>query len=156
MATPTNPIGITFLPSAENQADGPKRGSLEGDLGQAFKILSLRLPRVQGAKAITPPGNMTGTGAAVGVPGGFNPQAAIFEAIIRAMQGQGGAPTGAPMSGSMNTGPLPVGITPGDNPAPPRRFDPTFAPIGPPSAPAPTREGPPPAREWRSWLTRTE
>lgn len=141
MPTTTNPIGITFLPSAENQADGQRRGSLEGDLGQAFKILSLRLPRVQGAKAITPPGNMTGTGAAVSVPGGFNPQAAIFEAIIRAMQGGGAPPMGTPTisPAPMSAGPLPVGITPGGSPERPRPFDPAFAPLGPTPAPAPPR-----------------
>jgi hypothetical protein len=85
-----NPIGITFLPSDENQALGPKRGQLEGDLGQAFKILSLRLPRVQGARAIAPPNLLASQGSA-GVPGqlggGFNPQAAVFEALLKAMAG---------------------------------------------------------------------
>jgi hypothetical protein len=95
-----NPIGISFLPSDENQAMGPKRGQMEGDLGQAFKILSLRLPSVTGAHAIAPPALLNAPGAA-GVGGGFNPQAAIFEALLRAMQGQGGGLSGPTSSTSI-------------------------------------------------------
>lgn len=98
----TNPIGITFLPSDENQALGPKRGQMEGDLGQAFKILSLRLrpPDVQGVHAIAPPDLLHSAGAA-GM-GGMNPHAAIFDALLKAMSGGGGmtpmssTPIGAP------------------------------------------------------------
>lgn len=93
------PIGISFLPSQENQATGLKQGQMEGDLGEAFKILSLRLPRVVGAKAPTPGGNLSGMGAS-GLSGlssgaegsGFNPNAALFEALIKAML-QGGSQT---------------------------------------------------------------
>lgn len=92
------PIGISFLPSQENQAAGLKQGQMEGDLGEAFKILSLRLPRVVGAKAPTPGANLGGDGASglsglsSGIDGGgFNPNAAMFEALIKAMlQGGGG------------------------------------------------------------------
>lgn len=106
----TNPIGITFLPSDENQALGPQRGQMEGDLGQAFKILSLRLPRIQGAHAIAPPDLLNAPGAS-GQPGGMNPQAAIFDALLKAMQGQGGGGMG-PMATT------PIGIP--QAPAPPR------------------------------------
>lgn len=98
------PIGVSFLPSEENAIMAPQPGA--GDLSQAFKILSLRLPRVQGAPGITPQSNLQAPGAA-GM-GGFNPQAAIFDAMIRAMAG--GQP---PMSGAMPNGPGAPHITPG-------------------------------------------
>lgn len=108
----TNPIGISFLPSEENQALGPKRGQMEGDLGQAFKILSLRLPRIQGAHAIAPPDLLNAPGAA-GMGGGVNPQAAIFEALLKAMAGGGQA---GPMSSTpigQPTSPAPPKVIPG-------------------------------------------
>ena len=93
------PIGISFLPSQENQSTGLKQGQMEGDLGEAFKILSLRLPRVVGARAPTPGGNLSGAGTSdlsglsSGAEGsGFNPNAALFEALIKAML-QGGSQT---------------------------------------------------------------
>lgn len=95
------PIGISFLPSQENAEQGMQRGAMEGDLGEAFKILSLRMPRVLGARAPTARENLTSPGAgglsAVagqmagasrdGHGGGFNPNAALFEALIAAMLG---------------------------------------------------------------------
>lgn len=109
------PIGVSFLPSQENQAMGPKQGALEGDLGQAFKILSLRLPSVQGAPGLTPPSNLMSPGAA-GSPGGFNPQAAIFEALLRAMAGGGTGNTGPQAAGAIGipTPPGPPRIIPGN------------------------------------------
>ncbi len=104
-----NPIGVSFLPSDENAAQGLQRGKVEGDLGQAFKILSLRLPRVQGAPGITPQSNLQAPGSA-GM-GGFNPQAAIFDAMIRAMSG-GGAPMPGAMSGPVG----PPRVIPGSSP----------------------------------------
>lgn len=105
-----NQIGVTFMPSAENQADGPRQGGLQGDVGQALKILSLQLPRVLGARAITPPGLMNGGGGSMGMGGGmnpgFNPHAAVFQALLHAMAQQGGA------------GPLP-NVTPGIGPGEP-------------------------------------
>jgi len=94
---PGSPIGVSFLPSAENQELGVQRGRTEGDLGEALKILALQLPRVQGARAIAPRRLLTGEGAqgfSGGFPtsrggeaGGFNPDAAFFEAMIRALLG---------------------------------------------------------------------
>ncbi len=127
-----NPIGINFLPSDENAAQGVQRGKVEGDLGQAFKILSLRLPRVQGAPGITPQSNLTAPGSA-GM-GGFNPQAAIFDAMIRAMSGGGGPMSGAP------SGPIgPPRVIPGGTVG----SQMTSPPMAAPSAPAsPFRRGP--------------
>lgn len=87
----SNQIGVTFMPSAENQADGPRQGGLQGDVGQALKILSLQLPRVMGARSITDPSLMRGGGANSGLASpGFNPHAAVFEALLHALS-QGGA-----------------------------------------------------------------
>lgn len=162
MAT-SSPIGITFLPSEENAQMGPKRGNLEGDLGEAFKILSLRLPRVQGSRTISPH-VQSGPGMAQGMPGGFNPQAAIFEAILKSMTGGGPLNRPGPVA-SAPMGPIGVGITPSNedarlfdrrNPgqgnrgdgAPVNRGGPVaFAPFTPPSSTTPSPFGPP-RRGW--------
>lgn len=139
----SNPIGITFLPSEENQSLGPKRGGLESDLGQAFKILSLRLPRVQGARAIAPPNLLNGPGSS----GMQNPQAAAFEQMIRAMLGQGGPTSSAGPFDRAPMGAPPVpNITPGKDPAAARA---PFAPaIEQPPMPPRRSGGGPLAREY--------
>lgn len=100
----SNPIGITFMPNDEASAQGPRRGNLEGLTEQVFKLLSLRLPRVVGAQSLAPQGLLQGQGAggAAGA-GGFNPNAAVFEAMLRAM-GRSPSPNVTP------------GIGPGDRP----------------------------------------
>lgn len=96
------PIGISFLPSQDNQQQGMQRGQMEGDLGEAMKILSLRMPRVVGPGAISPLAGLSsdqaGSGSlspfaprtAGGESGGFNPNAALFQALVSAMLGGGG------------------------------------------------------------------
>lgn len=91
------PIGITFLPSADAAANGPRQAGIEGqggsDLTQAFKILSLHLPRVLGAAAIAPKRLLTSPGAAgVALAGGgsgasMNPYSAVFESLLRQLTG---------------------------------------------------------------------
>lgn len=81
---PNNPIGISFLPSQEQAAMGPHQGQMEGVPEQAFKILSMRLPRVLGARAMSPEGLMNAPGSA-GMGG--NPLAAVFEALLKTMSG---------------------------------------------------------------------
>lgn len=103
-----SPIGVSFLPSEENQAEGQRRGALEGDLGQAFKILSLRMPKQPSIRGIAPQSLLQAPGASgmAGGPGSFNPQSAIFESMIRAMLGQG--PAAAPGSpASVGGAPMP-------------------------------------------------
>lgn len=121
------PIGITFMPSAEAAANGPRQAGIEGqggsDLAQAFKILSLHLPRVLGAAAIAPKRLLTSPGAA-GIPGqpagGFNPYAAVFESLLQSLTGggQGGGDVsslssllggGVSSSGDTGGGDIPVG-----------------------------------------------
>lgn len=102
-----SPIGITFLPSAEAAANGPRQAGVEGqggsDLTQAFKILSLHLPRVLGASAIAPQRLLTSPGAAgvapAGTPdGGFNPYSAVFASLLQQLTGGAMAPGGGPAS----------------------------------------------------------
>jgi hypothetical protein len=87
-----NPIGVTFIPSAQNAAMGPRQGAMEGpggsDLAQAFKILSLHLPRVLGAQSLAPKRLLTSSGSGA-LPSGFNPQAAVIQALLQAMSGGG-------------------------------------------------------------------
>ena len=109
------PIGINFLPSQENQDQGSQRGAMEGDLGEALKILSLRVPRVLGARSITPGSNLGQpgvnplagmTGSVGGESGVYNPNSALFQALIRALLGGGDAGgadlSKAPTGGSVN------------------------------------------------------
>lgn len=67
------PIGISFLPSDQQAANGPMQGSLEGDLGQALKILSLQLPRRPSVRGIAPPRLMNAS-----------PMAAVIQALLHA------------------------------------------------------------------------
>lgn len=111
---PSQPIGISFIPSVENQAQGPQQNAMEGggsDLTQAWKVLSLQLPRVMGAQSLAPKRLLNGAGAA-GVAGGLDPHAAAFQALIQAMVGASGGngymptdqrqPTGTPTAPAGN------------------------------------------------------
>jgi hypothetical protein len=124
------PIGISFLPSQENADQGAQRGNMEGDLGQALKILSLRLPRVLGARAITPGSNLgtpgqsgTSQGALSGIlnssgtggeSGAYNPNAALFQALIAAMMGNGSSGGGDGMGGGGRVDPYVKFVNPGE------------------------------------------
>lgn len=119
------PIGVDFIPSEDNQEYGAQRGYMEGDLAQAFKILSLRLPREVGLQGIAPNRLLQSPGAQglQGVGGGFNPYAALFEAMIKASLGQP-APGGMPTAGAM-PGAMPMGASAGPPPPlPPPRVTP--------------------------------
>jgi hypothetical protein len=101
-----DPIGITFMPSQDNQDQGGRNMGLDGpggaDLSQAIKILSLRLPRVQGAQALAPASLLNGQGA--GNTGGLNPHAAVFEALLRAILGAGGPGITDPTGRTLDNG----------------------------------------------------
>ncbi len=94
------PIGVSFLPTADAAAQGPQQAGLEGDLGQAFKILALRLPQVVGPRSISP--QVTGAGSA-GLPSGTDPLAAALQALLHAMS----AGTTPPMGGAPPSGTAP-------------------------------------------------
>ena len=98
------PIGYSFIPTAEAAAEGPRRAGLEGDVGEAFKVLSLRLPQNPSVRGIAPNELLTSLGSA-GIQGnnqGFNPIQAVFKALLEA--GAGG-PTN-PLSPAMPTAPV--------------------------------------------------
>lgn len=85
-----SPLGITFMPSADAAAAGPRQASIEGgpggsDLAAAFKILSLHLPRVLGASAIAPKRLLTSPGSAGVQGGGSNPYSAVFQSLLQSM-----------------------------------------------------------------------
>jgi hypothetical protein len=100
------PIGISFIPSAQNQQNGPANLRADGglgagstDLSQAYKILSLRLPTVVGAQAPVAPSLLTSQGSAA-LPNGMNSSAALFTALIKSMLGITSNPAGSPMGGA--------------------------------------------------------
>lgn len=92
-----SPIGVTFLPSEEQSAMGPQNAGRESALGEALKILSLRLPRRPAFHGLAPQsilaGGPRGSVNAPSMPGmaspqgGFSPASAALEAILRAMGG---------------------------------------------------------------------
>lgn len=101
-----NPIGISFIPTAQNQAQGPNNLRNEGgigsggtDLAQAYKILSLRLPTVVGAQSPVPQALLTSPGASA-LPNGMNPQAALFAALLKSMLGVQAPPPASSPSAS--------------------------------------------------------
>lgn len=104
------------MPSADQAAMGARQGQLEGVPEQAMKILSLRLPRVLGARSLSPNSLMTSPGSA-GVPGGqgLNPLAIVFRSILNSMT------TGTPPTGPINTGGgfSGIGARPGGGPTGP-------------------------------------
>lgn len=116
-----NPIGISFMPSEENQALGPQRAGLEGqggsDLADAFKILSLRLPQVLGARSLAPQRLLTSPGSSA-LPPAFDPNSEIFKTLIRTMLGGMAPPAGLP--GGYGGG--------GQDPMTPPNYDPHFVP----------------------------
>lgn len=79
--------GVTFKPSEEQAAMGKRRAGREG-LQQAIQLLSLRYPKVMGAASpVGDPSLLAGNGPRIG--GGFNPDAAILQAMIRALSSGG-------------------------------------------------------------------
>jgi hypothetical protein len=131
--TPTRPssneIGVSFAPTFENALDGSRRGSMEG-LQQAMKIISLRLPRVIGARPIAPASLLQSPGA-----GGADPYGgAVIQTLMQALGLNWG-------SRGTDAGPNPVGAI--DAPVSPTMPmpGPLYNPVGPvgwpPSPPLP-------------------
>src|SRR5438105_1080967 len=106
-------LGVTFRPSDQQAQQGPMQAGKEGTQG-TIQMLSLRYPKVSGAASpVGDPSLLAGNTPRVS---GFNPNAAIFRALIQALSGgspdtgaaaMGGAPAGmpagAPMSASAAT-----------------------------------------------------
>jgi hypothetical protein len=155
---PNNPIGINFIPSQDQAAMGPRQGQLEGVPEQAFKVLSLRLPRVQGARAMSPYGLMNSPGSAAL---GGNPLAAVFEALLRTMSGpQSGSPYAPPRMPRDIYQPGPGGVSSPSAPPLPRVNPgdigdrPTYTPVPQPGGQEPpviTSTSPPAGPWWGSF-----
>jgi hypothetical protein len=110
-----NQIGISFMPTAENQGTGqagPTASPLapSTDLAQAYKILSLRLPTVVGARAPVASALLTSPGS--GAFGGMNPYAALFQALIKAGLNGGGDLPGLGDAGPASGASLPGRVVP--------------------------------------------
>lgn len=170
-----NDIGVTFIPSEQNlAAQGPRQGAAEGDLsagrssdlGQAFKILSLQLPRVVSAAAPTSPDLLTAPGARTTPPAArvppsngipingqpnvtqpYDPMAAVFAALLRSLQGGSAASVGGAdlLGGLLGAGATPgrpkIQLGEGDTTSPPPPEMPSSA-AGMPSATDATPAGP--------------
>lgn len=122
------PIGINFLPSEEQAMRGPQQGSREGDLGAAFKILSLNLPPDPSVHGIAPQELLQAPGSQR-LPAGMNPLAAVFEALLRGLQPRRMAPP-APMGGLGSMGAPRIGGSPLSGPT-------DLPPVDGPGAPPP-------------------
>src|SRR5262245_13662379 len=115
-----NNFGISFIPSADNQSQGPAQGKLQGDLApttdlaSAYKILSLRLPTVVGASSPVKSSLLTSLGAGgLQLPNGMNAYTALFEALIKA---SAGASSEAPPLGSPGAPKIVLGTKPSPPP----------------------------------------
>lgn len=100
------PIGVTFMPTQDNQTLGPQNAQVNGpgsDLSDVFKILSLHLPSVLGPSALSSSRLLQSRGSS-GLPAGFNPTAAVFQALLSSMFG---SPALQPPSAAPSPGPDP-------------------------------------------------
>jgi hypothetical protein len=92
-------LGIRFKPDEQQAAMGKRQGSKEG-VQRAIQMLSLRYPKFSNSNSpVGDPALLAGNGA----PrlSGFNPDAAILQAMIRALSGGGAsvsAPIGSPLA----------------------------------------------------------
>lgn len=156
------PMGESFAPTTA--ADGEKKPTAAQ---QAIQVLSMRLPRIRGARAISPLVGEPGS-AARREQGGFSPDSAVLQTLMRARgasippgSAPGAASEGAsdPMSaalaalggGMMNAAPV---VTPGiADPRNPPPIDPSIinAPTPAPTIVPGSPTIPLPAPEERQW-----
>jgi hypothetical protein len=133
---------ISFAPTADQAQDALRRGQLEG-IPQAIKVLSLRLPRVLGARAPAPPDLLNAPGAQ-----GADPfLGEVIKTLARTL-----TPMGIPAGFGGGETPGTPQVIPGAGPTPAPR--PIFQDVpgkpggtaGPPPPPAPKPR--PPQRPW--------
>lgn len=142
----TRPLGESFAPTAATDDEQKKLNPAQ----QAIQVLSMRLPRIKGARSISPLVGEPGSAARRETPGGFSPESAVLQTLMQAggdpsgpmgsMPGGGSDPFSAAMSalggGMMNAAPV---ITPGiEDPGRP------LPPIVPGPEPAPSQPQPGP------------
>jgi hypothetical protein len=161
---PSQGFGVSFLPGADQQLNGGngRPGAPQDRVQEAIQVLSLRLPKVFGARAIVP--NALATG-----PGGMGQPGASGNATAQALAQLAGLPPGAPppsapapfLPPSMGPTPTPPWSVP-DTPGRPRpdtiyripdqpsqsqapiNVPPIMAPAPPPSTPGPVVKFPDP------------
>ena len=135
-------LGLTFAPTAAAQQDDKMRQG--SPLQQAIQVLSLRLPRIMGARPIAPQQLLGAQGAAGGSPYG-NPSA-IVQQIMQQILGGKTPPVGVPPTGGI----VPQGMYQpprgGINPQGVPRLDPITGGYGVPPPPVivPGAGNPPP------------
>lgn len=88
-------IGVSFQPGGERygqQSNGGQSGAPASNVQEAIKILSLRLPKVVGAQAVSPQALLASQGS------GGNPRVdSVVNSVLARMFPTGQAPTQAPM-----------------------------------------------------------
>lgn len=95
-------LGITFKPDEQQAMMGRRNAGREG-LQQAIQMLSLRYPKVLGASSpVGDPSLLAGRSPRIS---GFNPDAAILQAMIRALSGGGPAAMAQPLGSPRGTTP---------------------------------------------------
>lgn len=137
MATPLDSIGLSFAPTAQNQAQTQNGGGLS-PVQQAIKILSLRIPQNTGPSGISPNALLTGPGSAgLGSAGGGVDLLAFLRRLLQPGMQAGTLAQGMndnPMAPAMASGVLLPHITPGSGAGPmapqPGPGVPTFPPTG--------------------------
>lgn len=89
---PQDELGLSFAPTA-SAGERMRLGDRQGGLQQAVKLLSLRMPRVVGARAIAPQALLQSPGAMGGPP--IN---AVIASVLRSVLGPeaAGLPSGPP------------------------------------------------------------
>jgi translation initiation factor IF-2 len=97
------PLGQTFAPTSAADEEPKKPNPAQ----QAIQVLSMRIPRVRGAKAISPLVGEPGSAARREV-GGFSPHSAVLETLMRSM-----TPSGSTEAVSTPMGSLPGLASPG-------------------------------------------
>src|SRR5262245_8106566 len=126
MPPDTGSIGLSFTPTAQNQAQQQAFGS-SNPVQDAVKILSLKVPTVVGAQSLAPAGLLNAPGAG-GLPGGLN-----LDDLLKKLFAAGGGPASLPpgfggtpgITGAPSPPSLMPRITPGTPPpsgAPPSRL----------------------------------
>jgi hypothetical protein len=133
-----NNYGLSFQPGTD-QGNGQGNGQQDPNaspIQSAVKLLSLRLPSVVGAQAISPQALLQSPGSA-GLGGGNMTPEAMLALLKKLMQQSGGqmppqaqqqpsfsSPGSAAGSPSMNRGGTPSGFTPAPSAPPPPRVTP--------------------------------
>ena len=114
-------VGLTFAP--QRSTDPRERATTSAALGpseRALQILSLHLPRILGARAVSPASLLTPSQAPAP---SVSPESAVLQSALRSFLGQSAAPSPAPagfppdtpMTGPNVLGPSPK-ILPGPSP----------------------------------------